>query len=106
MSKRVCIEPGCPQLTDTTRCPAHTRTRDKQRGTRQQRGYDQAHVKLRAEWAAIVARGTTDCARCGHRIEAGEPWDLGHHDTDRSLYAGPEHRRCNRATAGRIPPRA
>jgi hypothetical protein len=28
---------------------------------------------------------------CGERIAAGEPWDLGHVDGDRSRYAGPEH---------------
>ena len=40
-----------------------------------------------------------DCRRCGLPIPAGGPWDLGHHDTDRSLPAAPEHRRCNRQAA-------
>lgn len=42
----VCAEPGCPRLTDTTRCPDHTRDRqqhrDQQRGRTAARGYDAA----------------------------------------------------------------
>ena len=41
------------------------------------------------------------CGVLGDWIAPGEPWDLGHHDSDRSLYTGPEDRRCNRATAMR-----
>src|SRR3954467_1406990 len=67
------------------------------------RGYGPAHVALRAELAPHVAAGGVRCARCGELIGAGEPWDLGHGDGDRSRWAGPEHARCNRATAGRRP---
>ena len=31
----------------------------------------------------------------------GTPWDMGHRDDDPTRYAGPEHRRCSRATAAR-----
>jgi hypothetical protein len=57
------------------------------------------HQKLRNRWARDVARGEVECARCGEPIWPEEPWDLGHVDGDKTRYAGPEHRACNRATA-------
>jgi len=101
---KVCAEPGCPTLTHTTRCTTHTRAKDKARGTRQQRGYDAAHEAERAKWAPIVATGEVKCWRCLVPIAPDQPWDLGHDDHDRSIYRGPECRRCNRATASRRNP--
>jgi hypothetical protein len=69
--------------------------------TTTERGYGGQHVALRKRWAKIVAAGEASCARCGRWIAPGTHWDLGHADRDRSVYVGPEHRRCNRATAGR-----
>ena len=46
-------------------------------------------------------------ASSSKRSSAGQAWDLGHDDYDRSLYVGPEHRHSrdpeggNRATTGR-----
>jgi hypothetical protein len=73
----------------------------RRRGTPTERGYGTMHKQLRSKWAAIVATGTVRCARCGRPIRSGEYWDLGHDDFDRTKYTGPEHRKCNRATAGR-----
>jgi hypothetical protein len=67
--------------------------------TTKQRGYGAKHKALRRRWAREVAEGLVNCARCGAFIYPDEPWDLGHVDGDKTRYAGPEHRRCNRATA-------
>lgn len=102
MSKRVCLEPDCPTLTDRSRCERHTRERDRARGSSTARGYGSEHKAERERWAPLVATGNVKCARCRIHIGTDEPWDLGHEDNDRSRYAGPEHAACNRATAGRI----
>ena len=71
------------------------------KGSTSQRGYGGAHQRERARWAPHVAAGLVACARCGERIPPGAPWDLGHHDHDRTRYSGPEHRACNRSAAGK-----
>lgn len=96
---KVCSEPGCPELTQTTRCPAHTRAREQRRGTRQQRGYDRAYDLARLRWEPKVAAGDLACWSCGTRISPLEPWDLGHCDNDRSIIHGPQHRAHNRDTS-------
>lgn len=106
---RLCAHPGCPTLTNTRRCPEHTREHERRRGTRQQRGYDKTHDKLRAQWAPRVATGTVHCANphClrphDPLIHPGEPWDLGH-NPNRHQHRGPEHAACNRSEAGRTHP--
>lgn len=97
----VCTEHGCPALVDKSGyCPAHRRANDKARGSRQQRGYNAEHDRLRRAWAPRVATGTVPCAKCGVSIAATQSWDLGHSD-DRATYMGPEHAACNRSAAGR-----
>lgn len=78
-----------------------TQRRIPDRGNTTARGYGSAHQKLRAEVKKIVDRGEAYCWRCGGFIPPGAPFDLGHDDQDRSVYRGPEHTRCNRATSGR-----
>ena len=98
---KVCAVPGCPNLVRTgSRCTTHARQQELRRGTRQQRGYDAAHDRLRADWVPRVATGRVTCARCGNRIHPGTPWDLGHTD-DRTAYTGPEHAACNRSAGGK-----
>lgn len=71
---RVCAEPGCPEITSTTRCAAHTRETDRQRGSRQQRGYGAEHQ--RAGDAAIA--GATRCGTCGQPFTPENPVTRGH----------------------------
>lgn len=100
---RPCLD--CGAITATSRCPGCTsargKVRDRQRGTRQQRGYDAAHEADRRGWTPAVAAGHVACWRCGDPIQPGEPWDLGHDDRDRTVTRGPEHaNRCNRKAGG------
>lgn len=107
MSRRVCCEPGCPTLTDKSRCERHRRERERARGTRQERGYDAEHDRQRAAWQLQLDQGKAIwCWRClehGRRTRIDPAnWHLGHDDLDRSKHRGPECPPCNLATAGRI----
>ena len=102
MARKVCAEPGCPVLTDTTRCPTHTRARDKARGTKQARGYGAEHDQLRVAWQRRIDAGEhvtcwrPDCDTTLH----GRAWHLGHDDHDRTVTRGPECIPCNLRHAG------
>jgi hypothetical protein len=74
--------------------------RESQRPSAAHRGYGYKHQLLRKQWQQVFDRGDViPCARCRMLIFPGQSWDLGHDDFDRSVYTGPEHRACNRATA-------
>lgn len=105
MTKRACLEPGCPTLTNTSRCERHTRERDRARGTRQERGYDAEYDRRRQSDLNAYARGDLlTCWRCGYAVLPTE-YSLGHCDDDRTVIHGPEHlRKCNLAnTRGGCP---
>lgn len=105
MANRRCLD--CPRIipvgTYKGRCPDCARTKDRQRGTRRQRGYDAAHDREAMAWRTKVARGETVlCWRCGEPITDPNDCHLGHDDHDRTITRGPEHgRRCNLSAAGR-----
>lgn len=95
MTRSVCLEPGCPKLTERTRCATHERDRDRARGTRQARGYDTHYDAQRRDWQTRLDAGETiTCWRC---LELGKPhpvdpthWHLGHDQADRSIIRGPQ----------------
>ena len=73
------------------------------------RGYGYAHKQQRKALRPVVDAGQAVCSRCGQMILPGSLWDLDHLP-DRSGWAGPAHRYCNRAAprkarAGRRRPR-
>jgi hypothetical protein len=94
MPMRPCLD--CGALTPTTRCPTCTGTRDRARGTRQQRGYGREYERER-ERALIDA---THCATCGVLFTLDNPATGGHVVAVRKGGTAadgikPECRRCN-----------
>ena len=97
MALKVCSQPGCPRLQPETRCAEHRREREQARGSRQARGYGAAHDALRREYQRRMDDGETfTCWRpdCDRPIDPAH-WHLGHDDSDRSTYRGPECPACN-----------
>jgi hypothetical protein len=71
------------------------------------RKYGRAHRLLRRQLDLMIRRGLRPaCSRCGLPIQPNDLWDLGHVDGSLVEYRGPEHRRCNRATASHRSDRA
>ena len=97
---KVCAQPGCPELSTGRRCAAHQNQVEQARGTRQRRGYDVRHYRLRDQWRPKVERCEVDCARCRRRILPGQEWALDHTD-DRTGYLGPSHKACNDSAGGK-----
>lgn len=66
----ICSEPGCPLPVQSGRCAAHSRQRERWRGSAASRGYDAAWRRFR-EWfiGALVALGIAPV--CGARLPTG-----------------------------------
>ena len=96
---KVCLD--CPRLIPNgSRCPACTRAKDQERGSREARGYGHTHRRLRAEYQNRMTAGERfSCWRCGNPIDPGN-WHLGHTD-GQTGWAGPEHPDCNIGAANR-----
>jgi hypothetical protein len=92
--RRACL--GCGKLGRwATRCPACEREHDRQRGSRQQRGYDAQHEALRRQLVAALDPWAP-CPRCRQPLGPDPArLDLMHAD-DRRGWLGLGHRRCNR----------
>lgn len=94
---------------DAPRKPRSTPNQAKPKKTTSERGYGWEHRKQREALKPIIESGKATCWRClaqgltpdQARIVPGQPWDLGHDDTDRTKYRGPEHVSCNRGAGGR-----
>lgn len=81
-------------------CLRHARQYEQRRGSRQARGYDTTHDRLRAALVARMNAGETICCiDCGVKLAPGT-LDLGHTD-DRSAYRGAQCSSCNRSDGGR-----
>lgn len=104
MVNRVCLD--CPNIGPWKRgrCRDCERKRDKQRGTKTERGYGADFNRERRRYQANMDAGRTyyctrtDCKQPSKPINP-KHWDLGHNDADRSIIDGPQHPECNRATS-------
>lgn len=62
--------------------------------SRQERGYDARHDRIRASYQRRMDRGRTyHCPRCGGAVDPTD-WHLDHTD-DRKSWLGPSHPKCN-----------
>lgn len=93
---------ACPTILTNgeRRCPRHAKTYERRRGTRQARGYDSQHDRLREDWQRRIDSGEhVVCATCPTVI-TGRMWQLGH-DHVNGGYLGPQCVPCNTADGGR-----
>lgn len=103
---RVCAEPGCPTLTDATRCETHRRERrrasDGKRPGAAARGYDAKWRKTRAAYlrAHPICQHPDGCiapATDVHHLDGRGP--LGEHGHDEANLLGLCHAHHSRVTS-------
>lgn len=72
---RVCLEPGCPALVESGRCPAHARHVERRRGSAASRGYDSywSRVFRPGFVRALIAAGVAPV--CGAALPGGPRMD-------------------------------
>ena len=96
----VCSQPGCPEVQEAHRCPAHARQVEQARGSRQQRGYGAQHDKDRERLLSTHIAGAP-CPRCELPMLPGQALDAGHsvdlRDNRQARADRLEHASCNRA---------
>lgn len=94
MPLRPCLD--CRRPTNGNRCDQCRRSRDKARGTRQQRGYDADYDEQLRDPAYLAA---THCTTCGDPFTDDNPKTGGHSTALRHGGAGspvkPQCARCN-----------
>lgn len=73
---RVCAQPGCPELTKLRRCVDHQAELEKDRGTRQERGYDTEHYATRS--ALLPSAYGSRCPLCGEYMYPHDELHLDH----------------------------
>lgn len=92
----MCAWRGCPKLTQTTYCTEHARQKDRARGSKIERGYDQQYLDNRkailAEWPSCALCGKPGANSVDHIVPGG--------GSDMSNLR-PAHLSCNIARANR-----
>jgi 5-methylcytosine-specific restriction protein A len=103
---RVCAEPGCPTLTEQTRCERHRKAKrrqeDKRRPNARQRGYDERWQRTRAAYLATfpICQHPDGClisATDVHHLDGQGP--LGERGHDWSNLQGLCHAHHSKVTA-------
>ncbi len=69
--RKLCLVPGCGQVTTSSRCPTHTRTLNRAKSAR----YGVTQQRARRALAATLP---TPCGYCGLLIDETQRWDAAH----------------------------